>query len=66
MEKSIYFVLIILICALLIVFGPFAIVWALNTLFALGIAYNFWTWLSVVILNLTWFSKYDFNKKIRG
>lgn len=56
-------IFVILICVLLLIFAPFAIIWALNTLFALGVVYNFWTWLSVVILNLTWFSKYNFTKK---
>jgi hypothetical protein len=35
-----------------IVLFPLAVVWALNTLFALGIAYSFWTWLAVLILGL--------------
>lgn len=43
---------------LLIVFFPFAILWSLNTLFpVLAIPYNFWTWLAVVALNLSWMSK---------
>lgn len=38
---------------LLIVFGPFVIIWALNTLFpVLAINYGFWQWLAVVLLNL--------------
>lgn len=36
-----------------VIFWPFAIIWALNTLFATGIAYTFWTWLAVLVLNLT-------------
>ena len=39
----------ILIVALIVVF-PVAIIWALNTLFGLGIPINFWTWLAVVVL----------------
>ena len=29
---------------------PLAAIWALNTLFALGIAYTFWNWLALVVL----------------
>ena len=29
---------------------PFAVIWALNTLFAMGIAYTFWNWLAMVVL----------------
>ena len=42
--------LIILVAAVLIVIGPLAVLWALNTLFMLGIPYTFWTWLAVWIL----------------
>jgi hypothetical protein len=35
---------------LLIIVWPLAIIWAVNTLFGLGIAYTFWNWLAVVIL----------------
>jgi cobalamin biosynthesis protein CobD/CbiB len=43
---------------LLIVFGPLAVIWSLNTLFPiLAIPYNFYTWFAVVLLNLTWMSK---------
>lgn len=42
----------------LIVFGPLAVIWSLNTLFPiLAIPYNFYSWLAVVLLNLTWMSK---------
>ena len=44
----------ILISALLVaIFWPLVVIWALNTLFALGIAYTFWTWLAVLVLTLT-------------
>ena len=50
------FIVLITFLILLIVFGPLAIVWALNTLFpVVAIPYNFYTWLAVVVLNLTWF-----------
>ena len=29
---------------------PFAIIWALNTLFNLGIPFDFWSWLSAFVL----------------
>lgn len=43
-------VIIILLAAALIVLGPLAALWAVNTLFVLDIPYNFWTWLAVWIL----------------
>lgn len=42
--------LLVLMVVVLLVLGPLATIWALNTLFALGIAYNFWTWLAVIVL----------------
>jgi hypothetical protein len=43
---------------LLIVFGPLAIIWSLNTLFpVLAIPVGFYQWLAVVVLNLTVFGK---------
>ena len=29
---------------------PLAVIWALNTLFAIPIAYTFWNWLAMVVL----------------
>lgn len=50
--------LFIAFIVLLIVFGPLAVIWSLNTLFPiLAIPYNFYTWFAVVLLNLTWMSK---------
>ena len=43
----------ILLLIVWIIFWPFAVIWAANTLFAFGIAYNFWTWLAVVVLTAT-------------
>lgn len=48
----------VLVILLAITFVPFAIIWALNTLFALGIVYSFWTWLATLVLSLTWFSNH--------
>lgn len=43
---------IIAVVVLLIVIGPLAIIWSLNTLFpALAIPYNLDTWCAVVVLN---------------
>ncbi len=33
-----------------IVLLPFIFIWSVNTLFDLGIPYNFWTWLAAVVL----------------
>ena len=48
---------IVLITALcVIVAWPLAVIWALNTLFTtLSIPYSFWTWLAVVVLNVSTF-----------
>ena len=47
-------VLITAVCV--IVAWPLVIIWALNTLFiTLSIPYSFWTWLAVVVLNLSTF-----------
>ena len=51
MNNIVYAVLIILI----IVFAPFASIWAINTLFfsgalvAYAIPYTFWTWLAIIV-----------------
>ena len=37
----------------LIIFAPLAVIWALNTLFGLGIAYTFTNWVAMVILTAT-------------
>lgn len=42
--------LLIVIIVALIVIGPLLLIWALNTLFGLGIAYNLWTWLAAALL----------------
>lgn len=36
----------------IVVLGPLAVIWALNTLFAVGIAYTWQTWLAVVFLSV--------------
>ena len=52
----------ILLIALIIAF-PFAIIWALNTLFGFGLAYSFANWLAVVVLKLFVFTNQVSNKK---
>lgn len=48
--------LILILCTVVIVFWPFVLIFALNTLFiTLSIPYTFWTWLSVAILQLSTF-----------
>lgn len=42
--------LIVVFAVALIVAVPFINIWAVNTLFGLGIAYTFWTWLASLIL----------------
>lgn len=46
----------------LAVLWPLVIIWAVNTLFALGIAYTFWTWLAVLVLTMS-FGKANINVK---
>jgi len=49
---------------LLLIFGPLAIIWSLNTLFPiLAIPFGFYQWAAVVLLNLTVFSKAVFTRK---
>ena len=57
-------VIYVFIFVLAIIFGPLALIWALNTLFpALLIPYTFETWLAAVVFNMffvpskTWSSK---------
>jgi hypothetical protein len=44
--------LLVLFFVLLIIVGPFITIWSLNTLFGLGIAYTFWTWLAMIFLGM--------------
>jgi hypothetical protein len=43
----------VVLLILWIIFWPFAVIWAANTLFGFGIAYTFWTWLATVVLTAT-------------
>lgn len=42
----------IIVVFLVIVFGPLFTIWSINTLFGLGIAYTFKTWLASLILGI--------------
>ena len=46
-------IMFIIILFALVILVPFAVIWALNTLFALGIPYTFWTWLAMLIVTGT-------------
>lgn len=46
---------LILVLIVVIVFAPLLTIWSLNTLFGLGIAYTFWTWLATVWLQMVTF-----------
>lgn len=51
--------LVVILCVL----APIATIWAINTLFATGIAYTFYTWLAVVVLNFTIISSFSLKDK---
>lgn len=58
------FVGIIPLAILMIIFWPFVIIWAMNTLFDLGIAYTFWTWLAMLVITATFGkAKISYNKQ---
>ncbi len=43
----------IVLLLLVIVLFPWAVIWALNTLFpALAIPFTFWTWLAVLVIGM--------------
>lgn len=47
----------------LIIFWPFVIIWALNTIFGVGVAYTFWTWLAMLVITATFGkAKLTYNK----
>ncbi len=61
MEKIAGIGLLLIIVGLIIV-GPLLAIWSLNTLFGLGIAYNFYTWLAAAILGAIVKSKVEVSK----
>ncbi len=46
-------VLFIVVAGAFIVLWPVVFLWALNTIFGLGIPLNFWTWLATVVILIT-------------
>lgn len=56
MEKSTKFKIgiwaFVVLLIVIVLFGPLAVIWALNTLFQLGIDYTFWNWLAVIVLSV--------------
>jgi hypothetical protein len=62
--KDILTIVSILVLAILaIIFVPLATIWSLNTLFPiLSIPYTFYSWLAVVVMNLTWMYKPNLKK----
>ncbi len=49
--KSLWVILsLVAVVVVLAALVPLAVIWALNTLFSLGIAYTVWTWLAVIVL----------------
>jgi hypothetical protein len=46
------FVALVLLLVAVLAAGPLLTIWSLNTLFGLGIAYTFWTWLAVIFLGM--------------
>lgn len=56
MEKSTKFKIgiwaFVALLILIVLVGPLAVIWALNTLFQLGIDYTFWNWLAVIVLSV--------------
>ena len=41
---------ILILIVALVALGPLLVIWALNTIFGLGIAYTFWNWLAMIVL----------------
>jgi hypothetical protein len=51
MSKVVSIPIIIAVVLAVLVFAPLAILWALNTLFGLGLSYTFTNWLATLILS---------------
>lgn len=51
MKDSSLALLIVVVAILMVIFGPLATIWSLNTLFpVLAIPYTFDTWLAIVVV----------------
>ena len=51
--RALFIVPLIVLGVALVVLWPFVLIWALNTIFGLGIPLNFWTWLATIVILLT-------------
>lgn len=62
-KSTVTLITLLVLAVTVIILGPLATLWALNTLFpVLSIPYTFWSWLAVVVLNLTWMYKPTISK----
>ena len=50
MKNNIIAMTLILVAIVAIIFGPLALIWAINTLFGLTIEYGFFQWLAALVL----------------
>jgi hypothetical protein len=51
MKDTTVILLAVVVAVLLVIFGPFATIWALNILFpVLAIPYTFDTWLAIIVV----------------
>lgn len=51
MKSTLGIVLLLVLIVALVIAGPLLVIWSINTLFGLGIAYTVWTWLAAFILS---------------
>jgi 5-bromo-4-chloroindolyl phosphate hydrolysis protein len=52
----------VFVAALAIIIGPVLVIWALNTLFGLGIAYGLAEWAAVVVLSIFLKTRLEYKK----
>jgi len=45
---AVFFIFLLVIA--IIAFGPLVLLWSLNTLFGMGLAYSFFNWLAALVL----------------
>lgn len=56
-KEVIGYVLGVLFFIVLFIAQPFVVIWAINHVFSLGVAFTFKSWLAVHVLNFTWMFK---------
>jgi hypothetical protein len=54
---------IVLLVILIITLGPLLVLWSINTLFGLGIAYTFKNWVATLILSGVFKNTIDYKKR---